>query len=40
MRVVNVSGTRGIIIGAALGAMGISLRVIFGLERGHLSGVE
>lgn len=40
MRVINVAGMRGIIIGAALGAMGISLRVIFGLERGHLSGVE
>lgn len=40
MRVVNTAGMRGIIIGAALGAMGISLRVIFGLERGHLSGVE
>lgn len=40
MSIVNVAGMRGIIIGAALGAMGISLRVILGLERGHLSGVE
>lgn len=40
MRILNVAGMRGIIIGAALGAMGISLRVILGLERGHLSGVE
>ncbi len=40
MNVVNTAGMRGIIIGAALGAMGISLRVILGLERGHLSGVE
>lgn len=40
MNIINVAGMRGIIIGAALGAMGISLRVILGLERGHLSGVE
>ncbi|MDP2873665.1 MAG: hypothetical protein Q8P31_14185 [Bacillota bacterium] len=40
MNIVNVAGMRGIVIGAALGAMGISLRVILGLERGHLSGVE
>jgi hypothetical protein len=40
MSVINVAGMRGIILGAALGAMGISLRVILGLERGHLSGVE
>jgi hypothetical protein len=40
MSILNVAGMRGIIIGAALGAMGISLRVILGLERGHLSGVE
>jgi cation transport ATPase len=40
MSVINVAGMRGILIGAALGAMGISLRVILGLERGHLGGVE
>jgi hypothetical protein len=40
MAVINVAGMRGIIIGSALGAMGIALRVILGLERGHLSGVE
>jgi hypothetical protein len=40
MSIINVAGMRGIIIGSALGAMGIALRVILGLERGHLSGVE
>lgn len=40
MSVINTAGMRGIILGAALGAMGIALRVIFGLERGHLTGVE
>lgn len=33
MRVPNAAGMRGIIIGAALGAIAISLRVILGLER-------
>jgi len=40
MAVVNTAGARGIVIGAALGAMAISIRVLTGLERGHLGGVD
>lgn len=35
----NNAGMRGISIGAALGMVALSLRVILGLERGHLGGV-
>jgi hypothetical protein len=34
----NSAAMRGMNIGAALGIMGVSLRVIMGLERGHLGG--
>lgn len=34
----NSAAMRGMNIGAALGIMGVSLRVILGLERGHLGG--
>lgn len=34
----NSAAMRGMNIGAALGIMGVSLRVIIGLERGHLGG--
>ncbi|MDP2873575.1 MAG: hypothetical protein Q8P31_13715 [Bacillota bacterium] len=34
----NSAAMRGMNIGAALGIIGVSLRVIFGLERGHLGG--
>jgi len=40
MRVPNAAGMRGIIIGAALGAIAISLRVILGLERSQYGGTE
>lgn len=35
MNVPNAAGMRGIVIGSALGAIAISLRVILGLERSH-----
>ena len=34
----NTAGMRGILIGSCLGAVGAGLRVILGLERGHLGG--
>ncbi len=34
----NTAGVRGIGIGACLGAVGVSLRIMLGLERGHLGG--
>ena len=40
MKVANVAGQRGILIGAAIGAIATSLRVLMGLERGHLGGGE
>jgi len=36
MNVPNAAAQRGIIIGAALGAAAMSLRVLLGIERGHL----
>lgn len=38
MTVPNNAGKKAILIGAALGAISTGLRVILGLERGHLSG--
>jgi len=40
MRVPNAAGMRGITIGAALGAIAISLRVLLGFERSHFGGGE
>ena len=34
----NAAAMRGIIIGSCLGAVGVSFRIILGLERGHLGG--
>ncbi len=34
----NTAGMRGILIGSCLGAVGVSLRIMLGLERGHLGG--
>jgi cytochrome bd-type quinol oxidase subunit 2 len=38
MKVPNAAGMRGITIGAALGAISISLRVLLGFERSHFGG--
>jgi hypothetical protein len=40
MDVPNTAGVRGITIGAALGAMAMSLRMLLGLERGYMGGGE
>jgi hypothetical protein len=40
MGIINTTGQRGITIGAAIGMFVTSLRVLIGLERGHLGGVE
>ena len=38
MDVPNMTGQRGIVIGAALGSFVTALRILLGLERGHLGG--
>lgn len=38
MNIPNSAAMRGVNIGAALGMLGVSMRVILGLERGHLGG--
>jgi len=38
MNIPNSAAMRGVNIGAALGVLGVSLRVVLGLERGHLGG--
>ncbi len=38
MNVPNMTGQRGILIGAAIGSFVISLRVLLGIERGHFGG--
>ncbi|MGE5653151.1 MAG: hypothetical protein ACM3ZQ_02630 [Bacillota bacterium] len=40
MQVPNTAGMRGITIGATLGASATALRILLGIERGHLSGGE
>ncbi len=37
-KVPNTAGMRGILVGSCLGAVGVSLRIMLGLERGHLGG--
>jgi len=39
-RVPTTAGFRGVTIGAALGAMGLSLRIILGIERSHYGGTS
>ncbi len=39
LNVANTTGQRGIMIGAAIGGFVTSLRVLLGIERGHLGGV-
>ena len=38
LSVPNMVGQRGLLIGAAIGAFVTSLRILFGIERGHLGG--
>ncbi len=38
MEIPNTAGVRGITIGGALGAIAMSLRILFGLERGYAGG--
>ena len=40
MKYPNVAGQRGIMIGASIGAFVTSMRVLIGLERGHLGGAD
>lgn len=40
LNVPNTAGQRAIMIGAAIGAFVTSMRVLFGVERGHLGGTE
>lgn len=40
MQIPNTAGMRGITIGATLGASATALRILLGIERGHLSGGE
>jgi len=39
LNVPNMTGQRGIVIGAAIGSFMTSLRVLLGIERGHLGGL-
>lgn len=36
----NMAGQRGIIIGSALGAIALGVRILLGIERGHLGGSD
>lgn len=40
MNVPNMTGQRGIVIGAAIGSFVTALRVLLGIERGHLGGSQ
>lgn len=40
MNIPNSAAMRGMSMGAALGMVGVSIRVILGLERGHLGGAQ
>ena len=40
MDIPNTVGQRAIMIGAAIGGFATSLRILLGIERGHLGGAE
>ncbi|MGI6163250.1 MAG: hypothetical protein ACOYEQ_04890 [Bacillota bacterium] len=40
MQCPNVAGSRGVLIGAAVGTVGSGLRIILGIDRGYLGGQE
>jgi hypothetical protein len=40
MNVPNTAGFRGIMMGTAIGAIGLGLRILLGKERGFLGGVQ
>lgn len=40
MGVVNLAGSRGILISTAIGMVGVSLRILTGIDRSHLGGAE
>lgn len=40
MNVPNMAAQRGIMIGAGVGAIALGLRILMGIERGHLGGAE
>ncbi len=40
LNVPNMTGQRGIVIGAAIGSFVTALRVLLGIERGHLGGTQ
>jgi len=40
MKYPNLAGSRGVLIGAAVGTVGVGIRIILGIDRGYLGGNE
>jgi hypothetical protein len=40
MQYPNLAGSRGVLVGAAVGTVGIGVRIILGIDRGYLGGNE